>query len=239
MSADTADGSVAADAPVGSGLSARLERGFAVVSGSGRLVTGALPPAAVSSGGWRPLGRLPLLPGRWTDWLRRALMPDRFRLRLNEVSAGATVWLSDGSQPFVTWLDAAPGLPLRVVTERLLACPWSCRGGSRLVRVVPGSLRGALCVTEVPDGWCVVSTASRALPLDVAAGESLEVDCGALVAWRGERVRVSGVCGRLRLRDVVLPRLPQALRLRLEGPCRVWVQGTRLEPRPPRRQTGS
>ena len=59
MSADTADGSVAANAPVGSGLSARLERGFAVVSGSGRLVTGALPPAAVSSGGWRPLGRLP------------------------------------------------------------------------------------------------------------------------------------------------------------------------------------
>ena len=65
-----------------------------------------------------------------------------------------------------------------------------------------------------------------------------QVDCGALVAWRGERVRVSGVCGRLRLRDVVLPRLPQALRLRLEGPCRVWVQGTRLEPRPPRRRTG-
>lgn len=210
--------------PVENGLSARLERGFAVISGQGRLVTGKVPPAAVS-GRCEILGRLPLVAGAWRNWLRRVLMPDRYRLRLCELEGGR-LWLADAEQPFVTWLDGVPELSLQVVSERILACPWTGRTGARLWRLIPGSLREALCVTEFASGWCVVATASRVVTVEVPAGETLEVDRSALVAWRGEPGgRVTGVCRRLRLRDVLVPRAPAALRVSLEGPCQVWVQG--------------
>ncbi len=159
---------------------------------------------------------------------------DRGRLDLVETTAAAKC--ADGTRPFLTHIPCVE--PIFAVSDKVLVAPASARAGAELVKVVPMSSRGALCVTKFtqpPDhpttpppnpSWVVMATASRTVQIQVPDGETLSVRPEAIVAWTGHRP--TGFCRRLGLFDLLLPRGPKDLVLHFHGPCLVWTEGVVL-----------
>ena len=194
-------------------MEAEFENGFARVEG-GEWLYGMNQPAAIV--GTLTAKRLPRAEGSW--W-RRLFHPDRRRLQC--ATLAGRMWCGDRAHPFLTRIDLAERVT--VVTEKLLLAPSSARRSSSFLRVVPFSLRNAICTTVLEGGWVVTATQGRTARVTVADGEALGVVPGAAVAWTGRPP--TGYCPRLRFRDLVLPRAPKCLRLNFHGPCVVWFEG--------------
>ena len=184
---------------------ATIASGFAEL-GAGTWLTGRGQPAA-------SLGDV--VRRRRKGWFVR----DRASLGLVE-SSGST-WFSDASRPFLTHIPCAA--PVTAVSQKVLVAPAAARSGAELVRVVPMSLRGAICVTVFEREWVVMATASRTMRIPVEDGGTLSVTPESAVAWTGNHP--TGFVQRLGVWDVILPRAPRGLMLHFHGPCLVWVEG--------------
>ena len=176
---------------------------------------GELQPSAVS-GTLTPKR----LPREDVSWWRRLFQPDRRRLRCASLSG--RMWCGDRAHPFLTRIDLAERVT--AVTAKLLLAPASARRAGGLLRVVPFSVRSAICTTALEGGWAVMATQGRTTRVVVADGETLGVKPESAVAWTGRAP--TGFCPRLRARDVFLPRAPRCLRLNFHGPCVVWFEGS-------------
>ena len=195
-----------------------IGNGFAEV-GAGRWLMGRGQPAAFFGRAERRRRR---------GWLLR----DRSRLDLVETTAAAKC--ADSSRPFLTHIPCAA--PVFAVSGKVLVAPAEARVGAHSVKLVPMSLRSALCVTEfcqADEGgeepgegsaaWVVMATMGRTGRTALADGETMSVRPEAVVAWTGRRP--TGFCPKLGLLDVVLPRGPRDLLLTFYGPGVVWFEG--------------
>ena len=172
------------------------------------------------------------------------LLRDRSALDLVETTAAARC--ADARRPFLTHIPCAA--PISAASAKVLVAPAVARSGAEMVKTVPMSMKGSLCVTvfgniddgkaEGPEGgedrssgipaprasrFVVMATASRTARLQVADGDTLSVRPEAVVAWTGGRP--TGFCPKLGLWDVLLPRGPKNLLLHFHGPSVVWVEG--------------
>ena len=145
----------------------------------------------------------------------------RDRGSLDLVATSGRAWFADSSRPFLTHIPCAA--PVSAVSAKVLVAPESARSGADLVRVVPMSMKGALCVTSFEKEWIVTATASRTTRISVEDGGTLSVRPGAVVAWTGRRP--TGYVRRLGIWDILLPRSPRELVLHFHGPCVVWAEG--------------
>lgn len=206
-----------------------IESGFAEV-GAGTWLVGRGQPAAF----FGEAARL-----RRKGWFVR----DRSSLELVETT-GRTL-CADAACPFLTHIPCAA--PVSAVSGKVLVAPASARTGAELVKVVPMSVRGALCVTKFGrlevlkpgslDGddqtsklpslqtsnFVVMATASRTGRVSVEDGGTLSVRPESVVAWTGGRP--TGFVRKLGIWDVLLPRTPRDLMLHFHGPCIVWIEG--------------
>lgn len=152
--------------------------------------------------------------------LRGWLAPDR--AKLTRLLAADTLYCGASTRPFLTRLDCASSLT--VVSEKVLAMPHAAREKGTLLRLIPMSFRGALCVTHCKSLWAVMATASRTLMVTLQENEVLSVRREAAVAWTTRAP--TGFCPRLRLRDILLPRPNRtALYLNFYGPGVLWLEG--------------
>ncbi len=189
-----------------------IESGFAEVGAGAWLMRPAQPAAFFGE----------VVRRRRKGWIVR----DRGHLELVETTAAAKC--ADALRPFLTHIPCAE--PIFAVSDKVLVTPASARARAELVKVVPMSLRGALCVTVLEQSWVVMATASRTVRIQVSDGETLSVRPEAVVAWTGHRP--TGFCRKLGLLDILLPRGPKDLVLHFHGPCLVWAEGsTRRAPR--------
>ena len=192
-----------------------IDGGFAEV-GAGSWLMGRGQPAAF-------FGKAVRRPHR--GWR----VPDRPRLELVETSGAARC--ADATRPFLTHIPCAA--PVAAVSGKVLVAPAAARTGARLVKVVPMSAKGALCVTEFggagngeqeSGSWVVMATASRTVRVPLEDGQTVSVRPDAVVAWTGRAP--TGFCPKLSVWDVILPRGPRDLLLTFYGPGVVWVEGT-------------
>ena len=213
-----------------------LESGFAEV-GAGAWLVGRAQPAACFGETVRR---------RRKGWIVR----DRARLDLVETTG--TAKCAEASRPFLTHIPCAA--PISAVSDKVLVAPATARTGDEIVRPIPFSFKGTICVTKfgqpeapekqekpekdaaakpVPPAWVVMATVSRTARVPVADGETLSVRPESAVAWTGKRP--SGYCPKLGLLDILRPRAPKNLLLRFHGPCIVWLEGAgkRAEPANP------
>ncbi len=178
---------------------------------------------------------MPVRPGKWYSWPFRAMESDRYAMRRGILTG--TCWV--GGTGVITQLPPAkPELgPLNVITEALLCYPTSKRRGGMLQRVIPGSFRGALATTQLESGdgglpvFCLAH--AELLPIHLADGETLQVNPKALAAWQCT-TPPRGFLQKLRLRDLILPRLPGDLTLEFTGPGVIWLR--QLPQTPPKRR---
>lgn len=207
-----------------------LESGFADV-GAGAWLVGRAQPAACFGEAVRR---------RRKGWIVR----DRARLDLVETTG--TAKCAEASRPFLTHIPCAA--PISAVSDKVLVAPAAARAGAEIIRPIPFSVKGSICVTQFagPSGddagreagdaaenrktgkpenlWVVMATGSRTARVPVDDGATLSVRPESVVAWTGPRP--SGFCPRLGLMDLLLPRGPKNLLLRFHGPCIVWVEGS-------------
>ncbi len=207
-----------------------IANGFAVI-GPGLWLVGAAQPAACE-------GSLARRPRR--GWR----VPDRAALALVETDAPAHC--GSALRPFLTHIPCAA--PISAVSEKILVAPASARSGAEVLRPIPFSVKGSICITrfaqaideptgEHPDtrtpgqpsssppaAWLILATVSRTARVSVADGATLSVRPESVVAWTGPRP--SGFCPKLGLGDILLPRGPKNLLLRFHGPCIVWLEGS-------------
>lgn len=210
-----------------------IANGFAVI-GPGLWLVGAAQPAAYE-------GNLARRPRR--GWR----VPDRAALALVEIDAPARC--GSALRPFLTLIPCAA--PISAVSEKILVAPADARSGAEVLRPIPFSVKGSICITrfaqpgdeptnrqtddssEPPNhqstnppnaSWLVLATISRTVRIAVAEDSTLSVRPEAAVAWTGPRP--SGFCPKLGLGDLLLPRGPKNLLLRFHGPCIVWLEGS-------------
>ena len=186
-------------------LAVKIDGGFAEV-GAGSWLMGRGQPAAF-------LGRA--VRRRRRGWR----VGDRGRLDLVETDAFAKC--AYASRPFLTHIPCAAAV--FAVSGKVLVAPAHARAGARWVKLVPMSVKSALCVTEFGEGWVVMATAGRTCRIPLDEDQTLSVRPEAVVAWTGRAP--TGYCPRLRLRDVLLPRLPRDLLFTFYGPGIVWTEG--------------
>ena len=205
---------------------ATIEGGFAEV-GAGAWLVGRAQPAAFFGNVARR---------RRKGWVVR----DRGRLDLVETSGAMKC--ADATRPFLTHIPCAARV--FAVSDKVLLAPASARTGAEVVKVIPMSVRGSICVTafdlpkddpssEPPNhrttephnsSWVVMATASRTARVQVGEGDTLSVRPDAAVAWTGNHP--TGFCPKLGLFDILLPRGPKDLLLHFHGPCVVWIEGS-------------
>ena len=183
----------------------KIEGGFAEV-GAGAWLMGRGQPAAFFGSAVRRRRR-------------GFFLRDRSALDLMETTSAAKC--ADARRPFLTHIPCAA--PISAVSAKVLVAPAASRSGAEVVKVVPMSMKGSLCVTVFGEEWIVVATTSRTARLQVADGDTLSVRPEAVVAWTGNRP--TGFCPKLGLWDVLLPRGPRNLLLHFHGPSVVWVEG--------------
>lgn len=152
---------------------------------------------------------------------------DRSSLDLVETSAAAKC--ADSRRPFLTHIPCTA--EVFAVSEKVLVAPAAARKEAHLVKVVPMSVKRAICVTEfgLPDGdgvsaWVVMATASRTCRMPLEDGQVLSVRPDAVVAWTGKMP--TGFCPKLSIWDVILPRGPRDLLFTFYGPGVVWAEGS-------------
>ena len=144
---------------------------------------------------------------------------DRSALDLVETTGAAKC--ADARRPFLTHIPCAA--PISAASAKVLVAPAAARTGAEVVKMIPMSLKGSLCVTVFGEEWVVLATASRTARLQVADGDTLSVRPESIVAWTGNRP--TGFCPKLGLWDILLPRGPRNLLLHFHGPSVVWVEG--------------
>lgn len=158
----------------------------------------------------------------------------RDRQNLDLVETSSVAKCADARRPFLTHIPCAA--PISAVSSKVLVAPASARSGSEMMKVVPMSLRNAICITKFVlageegeaggvSSWVVMATASRTARLQVEDGDTLSVRPEAVVAWTGNRP--TGFCPKLGVWDIVLPRGPRDLLLHFHGPSVVWTEGGR------------
>ena len=189
--------------------SARIESGFAEVEAGSWLMGPAQPAAHFGEA----------LRRRRRGWR----LPDRAALSLVETTGRARCSAAD--RPFLTLLPCAA--PVSAISGKILVAPAEGRSGASLLRAVPMSASGSLCVTEFKSGWVVLATRSRTARVVVEDGGTLSVRPDAVVAWTGPSP--TGFCPKLRLMDIILPRGPRDLLFHFHGPSVVWVEGASAE----------
>jgi len=187
-------------------VAVEIAGGFAEV-GAGEWLMGRGQPAAF-------FGKAVRRPRR--GWRVR----DRSRLDLVETTAAAKC--ADSSRPFLTHIPCAA--PVSAVSEKVLVAPAKARKDARFVKLIPMSLKNALCVTEFREEWVVMATAGRTCRMPLDDGQTLSVRPEAVVAWTGRNP--TGFCQRLSLWDVLLPRPPRDILLTFYGPGVVWTEGS-------------
>ena len=197
----------------------KIEGGFAEV-GAGAWLMGRGQPAAFFGSAVRRR--------RKGFFLR-----DRSALDLVETTGAAKC--ADARRPFLTHIPCAA--PISAASAKVLVAPAAARTGAEVVKMIPMSLKGSLCVTvfgslegdtSKPQNlqtplFVVMATASRTARLQVADGDTLSVRPESVVAWTGNRP--TGFCQKLGLWDILLPRGPRNLLLHFHGPSVVWVEG--------------
>ena len=183
----------------------KIEGGFAEV-GAGAWLMGRGQPAAFFGSAVRRR--------RKGFFLR-----DRSALDLVETTGAAKC--ADARRPFLTHIPCAA--PISAASAKVLVAPAAARTGAEVVKMIPMSLKGSLCVTVFGENWVVMATASRTARLQVADGDTLSVRPESVVAWTGNRP--TGFCPKLGLWDILLPRGPRNLLLHFHGPSVVWVEG--------------
>ena len=183
----------------------KIEGGFAEV-GAGAWLMGRGQPAAFLGSAVRRR--------------RKGLfLRDRSALDLVETTAAAKC--ADARRPFLTHIPCAA--KISAVSSKVLVAPAAAWAGAAVVKIVPMSMRNALCVTMLDGEWVVMATASRTARLQVADGDTLSARPDAVVAWTGNRP--TGFCPKLGLLDVTLPRGSRDLLFHFHGPTVVWVEG--------------
>ena len=213
----------------------KIEGGFAEV-GAGAWLMGRGQPAAFFGSAVRR---------------RRKGFFLRDRSALDLVETTGAVQCADARRPFLTHSPCAA--PISAASDKVLVAPAAARTGAEVVKMIPMSLKGSLCVTvfgsldvgkfgsleestsKSPNletskplnlqtsHFVVMATASRTARLQVADGDTLSVRPESVVAWTGNRP--TGFCPKLGLWDVLLPRGPRDLLLHFHGPAVVWVEG--------------
>ena len=184
----------------------KIDGGFAEVD-AGLWLMGRSQPAAFFGSAVRR---------RRKGWCVR----DRSRLDVVETSGAARC--ADAGRPFLTHIPCAA--PLFAVADKVLVAPASSRRAAHFVKVVPMSMRSALCVTEFgQEAWVVMATASRTTRIRLGDGETVSARPESVVAWTGPRP--TGFCPRLSLWDVLLPRGTRDLVFTFYGPGVVWIEG--------------
>ena len=183
----------------------KIEGGFAEV-GAGAWLMGRGQPAAFFGSAVRRR--------RKGFFLR-----DRSILDLVETTGAAKC--ADARRPFLTHIPCAASIS--AASAKVLVAPAAARTGAEVVKMIPMSLKGSLCVTVFGEEWVVLATASRTARLQVADGDTLSVRPESVVAWTGNRP--TGFCPKLGLWDILLPRGPRNLLLHFHGPSVVWVEG--------------
>ena len=183
----------------------KIEGGFAEV-GAGAWLMGRGQPAAFLGSAVRR---------------RRKGFFLRDRSALDLVETTAVAKCADARRPFLTHIPCAARIS--AVSSKVLVTPAAAWAGAAVVKIVPMSMRNALCVTMFDGEWVVMATASRTARLQVADGDTLSARPEAVVAWTGNRP--TGFCPKLGLWDILLPRGPKNLLLHFHGPSVVWVEG--------------
>lgn len=184
-----------------------IENGFAVL-GAGTWLVGQSQPSAVrekfSIGG-----------------LKGFIVPDRRMLSVLQNEAEAS--LAYSARPFLTHIVSTDSLTM--VSSKILVAPFSARKAAKLLRPIPLSLRQSFAVTSfAPGGWAVAATSSRIKRHVLKEGELLCVRCESAVAWTGRDP--VGVAGRIKLRDLIIPKRNPSLALDFYGPQIVWTEGS-------------
>ena len=183
----------------------KIEGGFAEV-GAGAWLMGRGQPAAFLGSAVRR---------------RRKGFFLRDRSALDLVETTAVAKCADARRPFLTHIPCAARIS--AVSSKVLVTPAAAWAGAAVVKIVPMSMRNALCVTMFDGEWVVMATASRTARLQVADGDTLSARPEAVVAWTGNRP--TGFCPKLGLLDVILPRGARDLLFHFHGPTVVWVEG--------------
>ena len=187
----------------------KIEGGFAEV-GAGAWLVGRGQPAAFFGAAVRRRRR-------------GFFLRDRSSLDLVETTGAAKC--ADAKRPFLTHIPCAARIS--AVSSKVLVAPAAAWTGAEIVKIVPMSMRNALCVTMFDGEWAVMATASRTARLQVSDGDTLSARPDAVVAWTGNRP--TGFCPKLGLLDVILPRGSRDLLFHFHGPTVVWVEGTCAE----------
>ena len=183
-----------------------IENGFAVTD-AGTWLVGRGQPAAAA--------------GKFTTGaLKGFVVPDRRELCVLENEGEA--YLSSAARPFLTHIASVEALS--AVSSKVLAAPLKARKGGNLLRVIPLSFRDSFPVTRFGVGWAVMATASRVKRIVLEEGQILCVKRGSAVAWTGRDP--VGVAGRVKLRDLFIPKRRVSLALDFYGPQVVWVEGS-------------
>ena len=184
----------------------KIENGFAAVE-AGSWLIGRGQPSAV-------FGKFSV------SSLKGFIVPDRRELSLLKNEGEA--YLSSGENPFLTHLVSVE--TLSVVSSKILVAPFEARKDSRLLKLIPFSFREAMAVTRFSSGWVVAATKSRLKRIVLKEGDILYARRDAAVAWTGRDP--IGVAGRVRLRDLLLPKKKVSPALDFYGPQVVWVEGS-------------
>ena len=183
-----------------------IENGFAV-TGKGTWLIGQGQPAAAA--------------GKFSvKGLKGFVVPDRKYLSVLENEGEA--YLSSSARPFLTHITSVEALS--AVSSKVLIAPLEARRAANLLRVIPMSFRDAFPVTRFGIGWVVMATKSRVKRIVLEEGQVLCVKRGSAVAWTGKDP--VGVAGRVKLRDILIPKRKVSLSLDFYGPQVVWVEGS-------------
>ena len=184
----------------------KIENGFAAVEAGSWLVGRGQPAAA--------LGKFSV------SSLKGFIVPDRRGLFVMQNEGEAH--LSSTGAPFLAHLASVE--TLSVVSAKVLVAPFEARKGAKLLKIIPLSFRDAMAVTRFATGWAVTATKSRIKRIVLKEGEVLCVKREAAVAWTGKDP--VGVAGRVKLRDLFIPKRKTSLSLDFYGPQVVWVEGS-------------
>ena len=184
----------------------KIENGFAVVEAGSWLIGQGQPAAA--------LGKFSV------KSLKGFIVPDRRELFV--LKSEGESYLSSSDRPFLTHLTSVESLS--AVSSKILAAPFEARKEAKLLKIIPFSLRDAMPVTRFAIGWAVTATKSRIKRIVLKEGEVLCVKREAAVAWTGKDP--VGVAGRVKLRDLFIPKRKTSLSLDFYGPKVVWVEGS-------------